>query len=168
MINSWYRWRNSGAENKGLAKVTHVLSRWAGLASQNSGRCGVFGERIKLLGTLGAAQGFRYPDRESRRSQMWEGPDKWVLTLEGLWESNKNYGDLPLMERTSLPFWMVPSWEASPLGNTLWTWANQRRSGPRTYHIGSGFLLEEDHDQLNLGSCCLVAKRPPLLWPHEL
>ena len=27
--------------------------------------------------------------------------------------------DLPLMERTSLPFWIVPSWEASPLGNTL-------------------------------------------------
>lgn len=40
--------------------------------------------KIKLLGTLGAAQGFRYPDRESRRSQMWEGPDKWVLTLEAL------------------------------------------------------------------------------------
>ena len=37
-----------------------------------------------MLGTLEAAQSFRYPDRESRRPQMWEGPDKWLLTLEGL------------------------------------------------------------------------------------
>lgn len=46
------------------------------------------------------------------------GPRAWRRTASAsLWVAPLR--DLPLMERTSLPFWMVPSWEASPLGNTL-------------------------------------------------
>lgn len=32
------------------------------------------------------------------------------------------FRDFPLMDSTSSPFWIVPSWDASPLGNTLWTY----------------------------------------------
>lgn len=40
------------------------------------------------------------------------------------------FRDFPLMESTSSPFWIVPSWQASPLGNTLWTY--WRAQSPHT------------------------------------
>lgn len=40
----------------------------------------------------------------------------------------------PLMESTSSPFWIVPSWQARPLGNTLWTY--WRAQSPHTHTEG--------------------------------
>lgn len=37
--------------------------------------------------------------------------------------------DLPLMDRTRSPRWMVPSWDATPLENTLWTYKKDLNLG---------------------------------------
>lgn len=45
------------------------------------------GESRTDLGTLGAAEGSWHPGRDSKGPEMREGPDKWVPTFEGAFET---------------------------------------------------------------------------------
>ena len=65
------------------------------MAFQGWSCCGVFGDRIKLIwGPWGQS---RASGIQSGKLGAWEvkGSDKWVLTLEDPWESNKHMACLP-------------------------------------------------------------------------
>ena len=71
---------------------------WKGgvtLAFQDWNCCGVFGDRIKLI--WGPRWQSRASGIQSGKLEASEvkGPDKWVLTLEDTWESNKPMACLP-------------------------------------------------------------------------
>ena len=90
-----WRWENWGADSKDLAEGTHVVSGGVRLAFQDWSCCGVFGDRIKLIwGPWGQS---RASGIQSGNLGAWEvkGSDKWVLTLEDPWESNKSMAFLP-------------------------------------------------------------------------
>lgn len=58
------------------------------------------------------------------------------------------FRDFPLMDSTSSPFWIVPSWQASPLGNTLWTYW---RAQPPHKHKGRGDMdKSQNHSVITL------------------
>ena len=102
LFSSWDIWGNWGTDSKSLAEVTHVVNGGTGLAFQDWSCCGVFRDGTKLI---------KGPWGQSRASsiQSWKlearyvrGPDKWILTLGSLWESNKTYG-LPLQSTWVFP-----------------------------------------------------------------
>ena len=102
LIRSWDIWGNWGADSKGIAEGTHVVKGVLRLAFQDWSCCGVFGDKVKLTwGLWGQSRTSRIQNGKLEARDV-RGPDKWVLTLGDLWESNKTYG-LPLQST-----WVVP------------------------------------------------------------
>ena len=102
LISSHDIWGNWGPDNKGLAESTYAIKGGVRLAFQDLSCCGVFGDRIKL--TWGPWVQSRASGIQSGKLEAWEvkRPDKWVLTLEDPWESNKSMACLPQNS------WVVP------------------------------------------------------------
>ena len=89
LTSSWDIWENWGVYSKGLPEVTHVVNGGVRLAFQDWSCCGVFGDRIKLIcGPWGQSRASSIQSWKLGASEV-KGPDKWVLTLEDPWESNK-------------------------------------------------------------------------------
>ena len=103
LISSWGIWGNWGADSKGLAEDTHVVNSGAWLAFQDWSCCGVFADRINLI--WGPSVHSKASGIQTGKLEAWEvrGPDKWVLTLGGLWEPNKTYGLRPPKYLSSSP-----------------------------------------------------------------
>ena len=102
LIRSWDIWGNWGPDSKGLPESIHVIKGGVRLAFQDWSCCGVSGDRIKLKQVSwgqSMASGIQSGKLEARDVR---GPDKWVLTLEDLRESNKTHG-LPPQST-----WVVP------------------------------------------------------------
>lgn len=58
----------------------------------------------------------------------------------------------PFIDNTSSPFWMVPSWAAKPLGNTLWTCTKDRVTHTHA-HRGSEKVCTFVHNSSHTGKC---------------
>ena len=120
--------RNWGADSKGLAEGTHVINGGVRLAFQDWSCCKAFGDRIKLIwGPWGQT---RASGIQSGKLEAWEvkGPDKWVLTLDDPWESNKPMACLPQST------WVVP-----PSLSLIHTHTNTHIS-PKGNFPGSNFI----------------------------
>ena len=90
---------------------------------------GMFGDRIKLIwGPWGQS---RASGIQTGKLEAWEvtGPDKWVITLGGFWESNKLMACLP--QRT----WVVP-----PVLFLSHTHSHKDTHIPKSNSPGSNFI----------------------------
>ena len=118
-------WRNWVADIKGLAEYTHVVNSGAWLAFQDWSCCGMFGDRIKLI--WGPWRHSRASGIQTGKLEAWEvrGHDKWVLTLGGLWESNKIYGLPPAKYLSSSPLSLSLSYTLTQRHIYAWKWIPQ-------------------------------------------